>query len=132
MKYLLVEDKVNPEQVILGSIAEFLWDNGNEVYTSNNLDDRIDYLNIVECCNCIVLLILKDSSTESIFRSAQEVFRNSLGKNINEKLVVVFSTNAVYCNAIPFPHKIFQFEGLNQNELTRFFSWCRKLNLFSV
>lgn len=133
MKYLLVEDKVQQGQVILDSIAEFLWNNGNEIYASNNFNTRTDYLNIVRCCDCIVLLIFRGCPVESIFRSGQETFQtdNDLGKSLNKKFVLVFSANGVYCNAIPFPHKIFHFEGLCQDELARFFNWCGKLNLFT-
>src|SRR5690606_15089916 len=133
MKYLLVEDKVQQEQVIRDSIAEFLWNNGNEIYASNNFNDRTDYLNIVKSCDCIVLLIFRDCPVESIFGSGQEAFQadNDLGKSFNKKIVLVFSENGVYCNAIPFPHKFFHLEGLCQNELARFFLWCGKLSLFT-
>lgn len=133
MKYLLVEDKVQQGQVILDSIAEFLWNNGNWIYASNNFDNRTDYLNVAKCCDCIVLLIFRDCPVELIFESGQEMFRrdNELEKILYKKVVLVFAANGVFCNAIPFPHKIFHFEGLRQDELARFFHWCGKLSLFT-
>lgn len=133
MKYLLVEDRVQKEQVILDSIAEFLWNNGNEIYPSNNFINHTDYLNIVKNCDCIVLLNSKDGPVESILGSGKEAFQADydLRKNFDKKIVLVFSVNGVYCNAIPFPHKLFHFEGLCQSELARFFNWCGKLNLFT-
>jgi len=133
MKYLLAKDNVKRGQDILDNIAEFLWNNGHEVYASNNFNNRIDYLNIIKCCDWIVVLIFRDCPVESIFGSAWEVSQidNDLRKNFNRKFILVFSTNGVYCNAIPSPHKIFHFEGLCQSELARFFRWCEKLSLFA-
>lgn len=133
MKYLLVEDKLHQSQVILDSIAEFLWNNGNEIYANNNFDNRTDYLNVAECCDCIVLLIFRDCPVESIFGSGQEISLSDkeLEKILDKKVGLVFSANGVFCNAIPFPHKIFHFEGLCQDELLRFFNWCGKLSLFT-
>jgi hypothetical protein len=133
MKYLLVEDRLQQSQVILDSIAEFLWNNGNEIYTSNNFDNRTDYLNVAERCDCIVLLIFGNCPVESIFGSGQEIFLGDkeLKEILYKKVGLVFSANGVFCNAIPFPHKIFHFEELCQHELLRFFNWCGKLSLFT-
>ena len=133
MKYLLVEDKVQQGQTILDSIAEFLWNNGNEIYASNNFDNRADYLHAAECCDCIAFLVFRDCPVELRFGSGQEISLtdNELGRIIDKKVVLVFSANGVFCNAIPFPHKIFHFEGLCHDELARFFHWCGKLSLFT-
>ena len=72
MKYLLIEDKVQQGQTILDSIAEFLWNNGNEIYASNNFDNRTDYLHVAECCDCIALLVFRDCLVELRFGSGQE------------------------------------------------------------
>lgn len=125
MKYLLIEDQVQRDQVILDSIAEFLWNSGNEIYASNHFNNRSDYLHAVESCDCIVLLVFKECPVASIFG------REERGKSLNQKLILVFSTNGVYCNAIPFPHKIFHFEELCQSELTRFFHWCGRWSPFA-
>ena len=133
MKYLLVEDQVRKDQVMLDSIAEFLWNSGNEVYASNHFNNRSDYLHVAESCDGIVLLVFRDCPIESIFENGQAMtqvgddFRGSLA----QKLTLVFSTTGVYCNAIPFPHKIFHFEELCQHELTRFLHWCGRLSPFA-
>lgn len=133
MKYLLVEDKEQEEQVLLDNIAEFFWNNGNEVYSRNSFDNEIDYQDVVKCCDCIVLLIYRDYLGEPFFEHEQGVFHKDFDteKSLNKKFMLVFSINGVYSNAIPFPHKIFHFESLCQKELTRFFRWCGKLNLFT-
>ena len=133
MKYLLVEDKLQQGQAILDSIAEFLWNNGNEIYASNNFHNQTDYLDIAECCDCIVLLFYRECPVDLIFGSGEEIslIDKELGKIVYKKVVLVFSENGVFCNAIPFPHKIFHLEGLCQDELARFFNWCVKLSLFT-
>src|SRR5690606_14373209 len=132
MKYLLVNDKEEEEQTLLDNIAGFLWDNGNEVYGCNNYDNHSECQNIAKYCDCIVFLIHRDCSAESIFECEQEMLQKyfNLEKNLENKFMLVFTINGVYSNAIPSPHKIFHFEGLYQNELTRFFHWCEKLKLF--
>jgi hypothetical protein len=42
---------------------------------------------------------------------------------------LVFTNDGVYSNAIPYPHKLFHFEQLDQAELGRFFAWCGKFNV---
>ncbi len=132
MKYLLVDDEKQEEQTLLDNIAEFLWDNGNEVYSRNNFDNENDYKNIMKSCDCLVFLNHSNYSAESFFEYEQEVFHKDLDTeiNLNKKIKYVFTISGVYCDAIPSPHKIFHFEKLDQNELKRFFSWCKRLNLF--
>ena len=133
MKYFVIENKEQEVDECLYYIADFFWDNGNKVYISNNYNNEIDYQDFVKYCDWIVLLVYGDCSTASFFESEQEKFRKDfrLEKSNNKKLMLVFSINGVYSNAIPFPHKIFHFDKLDQNELKRFFTWCRKLNLFN-
>ncbi|WP_293946158.1 MULTISPECIES: hypothetical protein [unclassified Sphingobacterium] len=126
MKYLLINDKNQQKQALIDNIAEFLWNNGNEIYVRADLDKNEDYRVIKSQYDCIVYLIFRDDSIESFFPNADTEARNSL----NKKFVLIFSKNGVYCNALPFPHKIFHFDGLNQHELTRFFLWCENLKLF--
>lgn len=75
MKYLLLEDKFQQDHVILDRIAEFLWDKGNEIYSSNNIDCRTDYINVAKSCDCIVSVIFEDCMIESIFGNEQEPFQ---------------------------------------------------------
>ncbi|HWV72732.1 MAG TPA: hypothetical protein VN040_13485 [Pseudosphingobacterium sp.] len=132
MKYLLVGDKEQEEQALLDHIAAFLWNKGHEVYSRSSLDNEIDYQNMVKCCDCIIFLTFRDYPAALFFECRQEVYKNfGLTKKLNKKNMLVFSVNGVYSNAVPFPHKIFHFEHLCQKELTRFFRWCRKLNLFT-
>ena len=133
MKYLLVEDQVRKDQVVLDSIAEFLWNSGNEIYASNHINNRSDYLSVADSCDCIVLLVFRDCPIGSIAESEQAMAQvgDDFGGILAQKLILVFSNTGVYCNAIPFPHKIFHFEELCQSELTRFFHWCGRLSPFA-
>ncbi|WP_164112221.1 MULTISPECIES: hypothetical protein [Sphingobacterium] len=131
MKYLVIENKAQEESEWVYDIADFFWNNGNQVYIGKNYSSMFEYKNIVEYCDCIVL-INDDCPTELLFESKQENFCQYFDlKNVNEKkTALIFSIDGVYSNVIPFPHKIFHYDQLSQNELTRFFNWCRKLNLF--
>lgn len=132
MKYLIIENLEQEANEFLYDIADFFWNNGNEVYISNNYSNETDYQNLVKQCDCIVLLKYEDCSAISFFENEQEKFQKDFKlEKINNNLMLVFSIDGVYSNAIPFPHKIFHFDELNQNELKRFFNWCRKLNLFA-
>lgn len=130
MKYLVIENKEQEVDECLYDIADFFWNNGNEVYISNNYNNEIDYQEFVKCCDWIILLIYGDCSPASFFESEQKKFQKDFKLEKSNKLMLVFSINGVYSNTIPFPHKIFHFDKLDQNELKRFFSWCRRLNLF--
>ncbi len=132
MKYLFQEDKFQQDHVILDRIAEFLWDKGNEIYSSNNIDRRTDYINVAKSCDCIISVIFEDCMIESIFGKEQKPFQ-AIGRMetiLKNKILIAFTMSGVYCNTIPYPHKIFHFEGLCHHELTRFFHWCEELSLF--
>src|SRR6218665_1377429 len=132
MKYLVIENKEKEIGGFLYDIADFFWNNGNEVYINNNYINLNDYHDFVKKCDCIVLLINNDCSAESFFENEQDKFQKDfdIKKGNTKKLMLAFSMNCLYSNAIPFPHKIFHFDKLNKNELNRFFNWSRKLNLF--
>ena len=134
MKYLVIENNEHKADECLYEIADFFWNNGNEVYISNNYNNETDYQCFVKQCDWIVLLIYGNCSTISFFESEQKKFQKDFGleKRNSKKLMLVFSIDGVYSNAIPFPHKIFHFDKLDQNELKHFFNWCRKLNLFDT
>ncbi|MGK9118985.1 hypothetical protein [Olivibacter jilunii] len=131
MKYLLVGDNGQEEQMLLDHLAAFFWNNGHEVYSRTSLGNEINYQNMLTCCDYIVLLTFRDYPTASFFERGQAVYEHvGLTKKLHKKIMLVFSKNGVYTNAIPFPHKIFHFEHLNKKELSRFFRWGTKLNLF--
>ncbi|MFG4003330.1 hypothetical protein [Flavobacterium aquidurense] len=132
MKYLIIESNEQELDECLYDIADFFWNNGNQVFISNNYDNKFDYQCFVELCDWVVLLIYQDFSTITFFENEQEKFQKyfNLEESISKKMMLVFSLDGVYSNAIAFPYKIFHFDTLDQNELKRFFRWCRKLNLF--
>jgi hypothetical protein len=131
MKYLVIENKEQEADECLYDIADFFWDNGNEVYISHNYSNKTDYQNFIKQCDWIVLLKYEDCSSMSFFKNEQEKIKSDFKlEKINNNLMLVFSIDGVYSNAIPFPHKIFHFDKLDQYELKCFFNWCRKLNLF--
>lgn len=130
MKYIVLENKEQIEEELHYDIADFLWNNGNEVYIRDYY--AIDFKNIVKDCNCLILLDYRYSSSEVLLDEVQRRFTKDveLEGSQNKKTILVFSNTGVYTNVIPFPHKIFQFEQLDQNELIRFFNWSRALHLF--
>lgn len=132
MKYLVIENKEQEVDECLYDIADFFWNSGNEVYISNNYKNKLDYQDFVKHCDWVVLLMYGDCSLVSFFENEQNKLQRefNLEKSNSKKLMLVFSINGVYSNAIPFPHKIFHFDRLDQNELKHFFSWCKMLNLF--
>lgn len=130
MKYLVVENKEQRDELHY-SIADFLWDRGNEVFIRS--DNTDDFQNMMKYCDCIISLIYNDCSTELLSENSLKRFRKYFDPehSQNKKTILVFSNCGVWSNAIPFPHKIFHFEELDKNELTRFFHWSEKLNLFN-
>lgn len=110
MRYLVIENGQHEE--LTYDIIGFFWDNGNEIAIQKKYSDRDD--NYVRA-DCIISL---DNS------------RFSQRDIVNKKLFLHFCNEGVYSNAIPFPYKIFEFEGLNRHTLAAFFFWCKRLNLF--
>jgi len=92
------------------------------VHISSNYSEG-ELQRIIQSCDCIVLLQYQ----ETCFDKAKEAFLNNLAlkKCILKKTFLFFSDNGIYSNIIPFPHKIFDFEQLNKNELFRFFFGAR-------
>ncbi|QIG88570.1 hypothetical protein G6R40_02340 [Chryseobacterium sp. POL2] len=127
MKYIVVENKEDQQNEFLYDIADFFWNNGNEVYISSNYSTA-NFEQIIQECDCIVMLNYQNVC----FKKAIKAFQNSvaLKKSIRQKNFFLFSENGVYTDAIPFPHKIFHFDTFCKRELTRFFIWCSKLRLF--
>lgn len=130
MKYIIVENKEQTEEELHYDIADFLWNNGNEVYIRDYF--AIDFKKILKDCNCIILLVNNVCSSDFFSDEVQKRFKKDveLEGYQNTKTILIFSNTGVYSDAIPFPHKIFQFEQLDQNELIRFFNWSRALHLF--
>ena len=121
MKYLLLANGQRQQQLLLDDIAEFLWNNGNEIYARNGFDNEIDYRKMVNQCDCIVLFGSRNCQKESFFGSGQVGFQKyfDLKKILNEKIILVFAADGVYCNVIPFPYKIFHFQALCKEELVK-------------
>lgn len=85
MKYLVIENRVQEENEWIYDIADFFWDNGNKVYIGKNYNNMFEYKNIVEYCDCIVL-INDDCPSELLFESKQENCCQYFDlKNSNEK-----------------------------------------------
>lgn len=124
MKYFVVENKEQKRDQFLNDITDFLWDNGNEVHISSYYN-KADFQQVIQSCDCIILLKYQGAC----FEEAREAFRNNhaLDKSILQKTFLFFSEKGVYTNTIPFPYKIFDFEQLDEIELSQFFSWYRRL-----
>ena len=127
MKYIVVENEGEQQNNLLYDIADFFWNNGNEVHIRSNYS-AVEFSKIMQDCDCIVLL----SYQNACFKTVLEAFQNNdaLEKSIHQKKILLFSDHGVYTNFIPFPHKIFHFDTFSKKELTRFFIWCSKLPFF--
>src|SRR5690606_29703853 len=102
-----------------------------QVFISNNYNDANDYQYFVKSCDWIVMVKYEESSDITFFESIHKKLLEDFNlENNSKKLMLVFSPDGVFSNMIQFPHKIFHFESLGQNEIQRFFSWCKNLNLF--
>lgn len=130
MKYIIVDINEQREGGLQHDIADFLWNNGNEVYIKDYC--ATDFINIVKDCNCIILLVYNLYTSDFFLDKVLERFKHDfeLEGLQKTKTVVVFSNTGVYSNSIPFPHKIFQFKQLNRQELIRFFKWSKTHHLF--
>ncbi|KQM34468.1 hypothetical protein ASE55_15965 [Chryseobacterium sp. Leaf201] len=128
MKYILIKNQEEKEDDVLNDIAEFLWDSGHEV-------DLADW---TEACfenklhthyDCYISIIKNYDACQSVLDRHRSVFKNF---NSFRKAghILIFSDTGVYTDAIPYPHKIFDYNHLDRESLQRFFRWCRKISLF--
>jgi len=120
-RYLILENKQYEE--LTYKMADFLWNNGNEVIIQNNFCDSTYYNQFLLKKPC--LIIIDDNN----FLKSKDKMKYNLQENDN--MTICVSSTGVYTNVIPFPHKIFEFNALTESQLNRFFEWSTKLNLFS-
>lgn len=65
MKFLIIENKIQGEEELVYEIADFLWNNGNEVFLKDtfNIDiSKIDGRNALDYCDCVILFKLSKPS----------------------------------------------------------------------
>jgi len=43
--------------------------------------------------------------------------------------MLVLANTDIYTNALPYYHKIYNFEKLDRKALANFFNWCKKFKL---
>ncbi|MCW8313664.1 hypothetical protein K7A41_20730 [Sphingobacterium sp. InxBP1] len=129
MKYFMADPVGQPTNELFFELANFLWDNGNDVFIASNI-----------ICNCkeidakqfdyTVSLVLQHNSIETLFATHHSIictYFNQVPQNIPALIV---ANDGIYTDSIPYPYKIFAMEGLNQSTLAQFFDWCRKFNFF--
>ncbi|UYQ91430.1 hypothetical protein MKQ68_15155 [Chitinophaga horti] len=90
------------ENELLYDFADFLWNNGNSIY-------------VQKCSDYDCVVMIQDGNV------------SFAGQAIT---ALVFANDGIYTNAIPFPHKLFHIEQLDQRGLDRFLAWCKKFRLF--
>ncbi len=92
MKYLLIKDKELQQQALIDNIAEFLWNNGNEIYVRTCLDKTKEFQDIINRCECIVFLNCNNDLIESFFNDVKNVLAECTQENniLNKKFVVFF------------------------------------------
>lgn len=131
MKFLIIENKIQGEEELVYEIADFLWNNGNEVFLKDtfNIDiSKIDGRNALDYCDCVILFKLSKPSENKKRPFNRKNFE--LFSNHKRLIVLLFYKDGVYTNAIPYPHKIYDFEALDKNSLIDFQNWSKRLKLF--
>src|SRR5690606_18523615 len=125
MKYLVIENRQQEIDECLYDIADFFWNNGNEVYISNNYKNKLDYQDFVKHCDWVVLLLYGNCSLVSFFVNEKNKLKREFNLDISNSNIIMLDIiiYCVYSNSIPFLHNIFHFDRLDQNELKHFISW---------
>lgn len=125
MKYFVWISQETQYNDYTDEIIDFFWNNGNEVYISSNYQ-KTSYEQIIQKCDCIVLLDFRDVCFTKI--TSEFIDNVFIGNGQNNYLV--FSNKGVYTSLIPSPYKIFHFNTLSKRNLSHFFIWCNRLQLF--
>lgn len=126
MKYKIIKNEYPQTDRLLEDIADFLWNNGNEVFLRDF--DEENYEDTSEHYDFLVMIISSGSS-ENELEMIRKGFK--IKDSYKNDMILIFSENGVFSNMIPFPHKLFHFEKLEQDDLVNFFKWCSKFNLFT-
>lgn len=132
MKVLIADNNDQNEEELLYTTADFFWNNGNEVFLRDVVDinsSKIDGLDALDYCDCVILF-----KSSKIAESKKKLLNHKdfeLFSNHKRLIVLLFYTDGVYTNAIPYPHKIYDFETLDKNSLINFQNWSKRLNLFA-
>lgn len=132
MKYIVIKNENVQREELLYDIADFLWNNGNEVLV-RDYNEETNHQDTAEDFDFVILILKSECSEKYLFeRDFEMISKDFELENCHQKAsLLLFSKNGVFSNIIPFPHKLFHFDKLNQDELLRFFSWCSKFNMFT-
>lgn len=109
---------------LLYTIADFFWNNGNEVIIEENFIDKA-YYNDFLLKKPWIITVNTDNFAETLTKI-------KVADQRNQFIILNFSSIGVYTNLIRFPHKIYQYKKLNKTQLNHFFNWCVKFNLFNT
>lgn len=121
-RFFIVKNAAYEE--LLYTIADFFWNNGNEVIIEDNFIDKA-YYNDFFLKKPWIITVNTDNFAETLTKI-------KVADQRNQFIILNFSSTGVYTNLIPFPHKIYQYKKLNKTQLNRFFNWCVKFNLFNT
>lgn len=129
MKYIIIKNQEKKGDDVLNDIAEFLWDAGHEVDLADRSQVSSENKKPSTCYDCHIAIIENHNASQCIVDMYRSVFKNfNYCKNAGS--ILIFSNTGVYTDAIPYPHKIFDYKNLDQESLQLFFQWCRKISLF--
>ncbi|WP_027388036.1 hypothetical protein [Chryseobacterium gregarium] len=129
MKYILITNQEEKEDDVSNDIAEFLWDAGHEVDVADTTQVFSENKKLHADYDCHISIIGNHDAGQSVLDMHRSVFKNF---NACKKAgsILIFSNTGVYTDAIPYPHRIFDYNHLDRASLQRFFRWCRKISLF--
>lgn len=132
MKFLIREGKNQSEEELVYKIADYLWNNGNEVFLKDILEiaaSEIDGKDALDYCECIILFrSFEPFGKQKNNFDAEDFELFSKHRNL---IVLLFSDDGVYTSAIPYPHKIYHFEKLDKEALGDFLNWTKRFKLFT-
>ncbi len=129
MRYFIAEPVGHIKNDLFFEVANFLWDSGNEVALGKNMicdcekmqHDDYDYT---------ISFVPNSETVESLFNTHYTILSKYFDKIDNTNPMLILADTGIYTNALPYPHKIYNFEKLDRKTLASFFDWCKKFNLF--
>ncbi len=132
MKCIILNNQNRQENDLLSDIAAFFWNSGHEVEIADERPFATDSNTDFNDYDCSISISNDHFTPQSLFINHRISLKKYFNSGLKKKtgVVLIFSNKAVFTNAVPYPHQIFNYENLDQDSLAAFFEWFKKLNLF--
>jgi len=129
MRYFIAEPVEQVKNDLFFEVANFLWDSGNEVALGKNIICDCEKMQLADY-DYTISLVPNNESVESLFKTHYTTIGKYFEGIDSNRPMLVLANTGIYTNALPYPHKIYNFEKLDKQALAGFFDWCKKFNLF--